>query len=158
MVSIIDMEHTSPKDVFLHLFSIIALYISVGSFIALIFQYITVFFPDALDPYGAQAVQGTIRWAIATLVIVFPAYMVSMWLVHRGYAQNPATRALRTRKWLIYFTLFAAAVIIGGDLVTLIYNLLNGDLTARFALKAATVFLVSGSVFGYYMEEIKKTS
>lgn len=151
------MEHTSPKDVFLHLFSIIALYISVGAFVALIFQYINVLFPDALNPYETQSAYGAIRWALAMLIIVFPAYAGSMWLLHRGYAQNSATRALRTRKWLIYFTLFAAAVIIAGDLVALIYNLLNGDLTVRFMLKAATVFLVSGSVFGYYIGEIKKS-
>lgn len=151
------MEHTSPKDVFLHLFSIIALYISAGSFIVLIFQYIGIAFPDSLDYYGMQTAYGAIRWAIATLIIVFPAYVGSIWLLHRGYMENSATRALRTRKWLIYFTLFAAAAIIAGDLVALIYNFLNGDLTVRFMLKAATVFLVSGSVFGYYIGEIKKS-
>ena len=151
------MEQTSPKDVFLHLFSIVALYIAVGSFVALLFQYINVFFPDALNPYETQSAQGTIRWAIATLIIIFPAYIGSMWLLHRGYAANPATRALRTRKWLIYFTLFLAAAIIAGDLVTIIYNFLEGDITMRFILKTLVVFLVSGSVFSYYFSEVKKT-
>jgi len=149
-------NQTSPKDVFIHLFSIIALYISVGSFIALIFQYIAVFFPDALDPYAAHGAPGAIRRAMATLIIIFPAYMGSVWLLHRGYAMNPATRALRTRKWLVYFTLFLAAIIIAGDLVAVVYNLLNGDLTTQFLLKAAAIFIVSGGVFGYYFGEIKK--
>ncbi len=151
-------NHTSPKDVFLHLFSIVALYIAVGSFITLLFQYINIFIPDTLDYYGVQSAQGTIRWAIATLIIIFPAYIGSVWLLHRGYSVNPATRGLRTRKWLVYFTLFLAAAIIAGDLVSLVYNLLNGDLTARFLWKAATIFFVSGSVFGYYFGEIKKSA
>lgn len=145
-----EQSSTSPKDVFLHLFAIIALYISAGAFIALIFDYINIWLPDALNPYEAQAAYGSIRWAIASLVVVFPAFVYSSWIVERGYATNPATRELRTRKWLIYFTLFLAAVIIAGDVVSLVYSLLNGDLTARFALKAVTVFLVSGAVFGYY--------
>jgi hypothetical protein len=142
--------HTSPKDVFLHLFSIIALYISAGAFVSLIFDYINIYLPDALNAYEAQAAIGSIRWAIASLVVVFPAYIYSSWLLERGYAANPAMREMKTRKWLIYFTLFLAAVIIAGDVVSLVYSLLNGDLTTRFALKAVTVFLVSGAVFGHY--------
>ena len=142
--------HTSPKDVFLHLFSIVALYISAGAFVSLIFDYINIYLPDALNYYGTQAAYGSIRWAIASLVVIFPAYVYSSWLLERGYAANLAMREMKTRKWLVYFTLFLAAVIIAGDVVALVYSLLNGDLTARFALKAITVFLVSGAVFGHY--------
>ncbi len=142
---------TSPKDVFLHLFSIFALYVAAGAFVSLIFDYINIWLPDALNPYEAQGAYGSIRWAIASLVVVFPAYAWSSWIVDRGYIANPATRELKTRKWLIYFTLFIAAVIIAGDVVSLVYSLLSGDLTARFALKAGTVLLVSGAVFGHYL-------
>ncbi len=147
------MEQTnqaSPKDVFLHLFSIVALYISAGAFVSLIFDYINIYLPDALNTYEAQAAYGSIRFAIASLVVVFPAYIYSSLLLERGYVANPAMREIKTRKWLIYFTLFLAAVIIAGDVVSLVYSLLNGDLTTRFALKAVTVFLVSGAVFGHY--------
>lgn len=148
-------NQTSPKDVFLHLFSIVALYIAAGSFIALIFQYIHLVFPDPLEYSGAHGAPSVIRWALASLIIVFPAYAGSIGLLNKGYRENPATRMIRTRKWLIYFTLFASAVIIAGDLVALVYNLLNGDLTARFLLKTATVALVSGSIFAYYVKNIK---
>lgn len=149
-------NQTSPKDVFLHLFSIVALYIAAGSFIALIFQYINLVFPDPLEYSGAHGAYGAIRWALASLIIVFPAYAGSIWLLNKGYRENPATRMIRTRKWLIYFTLFAAAVIIAGDLVSLVYSVLNGDLTARFIFKAVTVALVSGSIFAYYVINIKQ--
>lgn len=149
-------NNTSPKDVFLHLFSIIALYIVAGSFITLIFQYINLAFSDPLEYYGAQAAYGAIRWAIASLIIVFPVYAGSVWMLNKGYRENPATRMIRTRKWLIYFTLFAAAAIIAGDLVALVYSLLNGDLTTRFVLKVVTVALVSGSIFAYYFKNIKQ--
>ena len=141
---------TSPKDVFLHLFSILALYISTGALISLLFDYINIYLPDALNAYEAQAAIGSIRWAIASLVVVFPAYVYSSWLLEQGYAANPATREMKTRKWLTYFTLFLAGIIIAGDVVSLVYSLLNGDLTTRFALKAVTVFLVSGAVFKHY--------
>jgi uncharacterized membrane protein len=149
---------TSPKDVFLHLLSIIALYISVGSFLVLIFQYVNVFFPDQLTDgyYALQSAYSTIRWSIASLVIIFPVYFWTMWFLDRGYQKMPETRDFRLRKWLIYFTLFLAALIIIGDLVTLIYNLLSGELTVRFILKILTVLLTVGSVFFYYLWDVRK--
>ncbi|MEK7085265.1 MAG: DUF5671 domain-containing protein, partial [Patescibacteria group bacterium] len=63
---------------------------------------------------------------------------------------------LRIRKWLVYFTLFAASLFIIGDLIALIYNFLQGELTVRFFLKILTVFFVAGSVFWYYFMDIRK--
>ena len=51
-------QTTSPKDVFLHLFSIFALYIAAGAFVSLIFDYINIYLPDALNPYEAQGAYG----------------------------------------------------------------------------------------------------
>ena len=141
---------------FLHLFSIVALYISAGAFMSLLFDYVNLWMPDALNPYEAQAAVGSIRWAISSLVVIFPAYIYTSWMLERGYAVNPATREMKTRKWLIYFTLFLAAVIIAGDVVALVYSLLNGDLTGRFAAKAATVLFVSGAIFGHYKPRAEK--
>ena len=151
------MEKTSPKDVFLHILSIVTLYVSAGSFLALLFQYINVFFPDPLASYyDASSSYSTIRWAIASLLVIFPAHIWVMWLLNKNYIFDPAKRNLRIRKWLIYFTLFLAGLIMMGDVVALIYNLLSGDLTARFILKILSVLFVSGSVFGYYIWDIKK--
>ena len=68
----------------------------------------------------------------------------------------PEKRNLRIRKWLIYFTLFAAALIIIGDLVALIFSLLGGELTVRFLLKVVTIFFVAGSVFYYYLWDLRR--
>ena len=151
-----EQPQTSPKDVFLHLFAIFALYVSAGAFVSLIFDYINIYLPDVLNTYEAQAAYGSIRWAIASLVVVFPAYLYNGWMLERGYAANPATREMKTRKWLIYFTLFVTALVVIGDFVSLIYSLLGGELTVHFFLKALSVFLVSGSVFFYYFWDVRR--
>ena len=43
-----------------------------------------------------------------------------------------------------------AASVIVGDGITLVYNVLNGELTARFVLKALVVAAIAGTAFGYY--------
>lgn len=151
------MEKTSPKDVFIHLLAMIGLYISAASFLVLVFQFINIIFPDRLDQYSLPGNYGAIRWGIASLIVVFPSYLAATWFLRRGYRLNPATRELRTRKWLVYFTLFVVAVVILGDIVALIYTFLNGDLTVRFALKGLAILIVAAAAFGYYFFDMRRT-
>ena len=152
-------QKTSPKDFFLHLLSIVTLYGSAVSFIVLTFQYINIWKPDVLsgdDYFRVRGIYQLIRWQIASLIVIFPTYVLTSLHLVKMYTRDPEKRNLRIRKWLIYFTLFAAALIIIGDLVTLIYNLLGGETTIRFLLKVAVVLFVAGSVFGHYFADLRK--
>ncbi len=150
---------TTPKDFFLNLLSIVTLYGSAIAFLTLIFQYVSVWLPDPLEGgqhYLLQGAFNAIRWSIASLIIIFPVYVLTNWFLNKSYAKVPEKRYLKIRKWLIYFTLFAAALIIIGDLVTLIYRLLGGEFTLRFILKVLAVFFVTGNIFGYYLWDLRK--
>lgn len=153
------IKKVHPKDVFLHLLSMATLYASAGSLIALLFQYINIAFPDVLygDPaYVVMSARGAIRWAIAMLVVVFPVYLFTTRALNRDYEMHPEKRDLRIRKWLIYFTLFVAGLIAIGDVVSLIYTFLGGEITMRFILKVVSIFMVVGSVFFYYLAQVRK--
>lgn len=152
-------SESTPRDVFMHLLASIALYSSAGSFVALLFQYIGILIPDPLQTdsyYTVQSAYATIRWSISTLVIIFPTYILTNWALGKEYARHPQKRNLKIRKWLIYFTLFVAALVVMGDLVTLIFNLLGGEFTTRFVLKVLTIFFVAGSIFYYYFAEVRR--
>ena len=43
-----------------------------------------------------------------------------------------------------------------GDLVSLLFNLLSGELTLRFVLKFTIVAAVAGAIFGYYLWLMKQ--
>ncbi len=150
---------TSPKDFFLHLLSIITLYASAVSFTTLLFQYVNYFFPDPLieGSYVRESIASGIRWSIASLIIVFPSYIGISRFLNKSYAVTPHKRNLRIRRWLIYFTLFAAGLIIIGDLVALVYGLLGGrELTVRFILKVLSILFTTGSIFWYYLWDIRQ--
>lgn len=147
---------SSPKDVFLHLLAMLALYVSAISFITLYFQYINVLVPDPLDQYSYLGVSGPIRWSMASLMIIFPVYIWVSRLLRKDYALFPEKKDLKIRKWLVYLTLFIAGLVIIGDLVSLIYNFLGGDVTLRFALKIAVILFVTGQIFWYYLWELKE--
>lgn len=151
---------TSPKDFFMHLLSIVTLYGSAISFGTLLFQFINRWFPDPLQmqDYYYTVSASAIRNALSVLIIFFPVYLWVAWTIHKEYFDYAEKRGLRVRKWLTHFTLFAAAVIVMGDLVVLVRHLLEGDLTIRFILKVLTVLVIASAVFGFYLWELKKYS
>ncbi len=145
---------TTPKDFFLYLAAMATLYLSAVALLVLLFEYVDILFPDALggyrDPYS-----GTMRMAIASLVIMFPLYLFLTRVVNGDIRREPAKKELAVRRWLIFLTLFVAGVTLVVDLIALINTFLGGELTARFLLKALSVFVVIGGAFLYYFADLK---
>ncbi|MDZ4260340.1 MAG: DUF5671 domain-containing protein, partial [Candidatus Sungbacteria bacterium] len=146
---------TTPKDIFLHLLNIVTFYVSAISYITLLIQYINLLLPDPLNYYHAGILE-SIFWSTSIIVVAFPCYIFTSWLMERDFAYTPAKRNLSVRKWLIYATLFIAAVTILGDTVALVFNFLKGELTLRFFLKVIVVLVVSAAVFGYYFWDLRE--
>lgn len=152
---ITETKKKTPRDFFLYLFATGALYFSAIQVIALLWAYVDHFLPDLTVSYWNDPM-GSMRWAIAILVVLFPAFVGTMRFLSKDLDQNPQKRELGIRKWLIYLTLFLASVTIIVDLVTLVYNLLGGEFTARFVLKALSVLVVVGVIFAYYLFTLKR--
>lgn len=145
----------SPKDFFFWLGAMAALYASAVSFITLLFNYINVLFPDELETYGYDPYSSGIRFAIASLIIIFPLFIFLMRLLHQDIRKNPEKREFPIRKWLIYITLFIAGATIAGDLVALVYTFLEGEITTRFVLKVGAILLVVGGGFAYFSADLR---
>lgn len=143
---------TSPKDFFLYAFAAGALYFCAVTLVTLLWQLINYCFPlpESFDYYGSEGISSALRWSIALLVIIFPAYVASMWWIGKDVDREPAKQHIWVRRWFIYATLFFAAVTLLGDLVFLVYTLLGGDVASRFILKALAVAAVAGGVFAYH--------
>lgn len=152
------MFKVTPKDFFMHVGIIATLYVSAISLISLLFQVINISFPDVLeytyfgsyDPYSAG-----IRWAIASLVIVFPIFVLLSWLVQKDYVAFPEKREMGLRRWLTYITLFLTGIAISIDLIVLINSFLSGEISTRFILKVAVILVTTGLIFGYYMWDVR---
>lgn len=143
-----------PKDVFMHLLAIGTLYASAVSLIALLFQYVNRFLPDVLNPvYFSSSVM---RNSIAVLIIVFPVYIFLTRHLNKDIAGAPEKQQLGIRRWLVHLTLFVSAITIIVDLITLVRNFLEGELTPRFLLKILIVLLVASAIFAYYIWDLKR--
>jgi hypothetical protein len=138
---------TTPKDFFLHLGATGALYLAAIALINLSFSIINYFFPDNLAGYFYA---GSIAWPISILVILVPTLYVLECLINKDIEKSPEKSELTIRKWRIYITLFLTAILIAGDLITLINTYLSGEITARFIYKALLVLVVGGLIGKYY--------
>jgi hypothetical protein len=151
--SLANLIHSKPRDVFIYLLVIIMLYTSVCELLTLLFDYVNIGFPDPLDSSANQL--ESIRMAVAVLVVTFPVYLWASRFIARDLAAHTEKSELSVRRWLLYMTLFLAALLMIGDLVALVYSFMGGDLTARFVLKVSAILVVAGAVFGYYRYELR---
>jgi hypothetical protein len=152
----IQPKRNLPRDLFLHLLAIVTLYWSAVTFVTLLWQYINYFFPDVLNKVYYMSFSGPIRFAIASLIIVFPVFILVSWFLNGIYAKEYVVRESKIRKWLIYLTLFISALVIIGDLVAVINTFLGGEITVRFFLKALSIIVVAALIFGYYLDDVRR--
>jgi len=150
------VSKTGPRDFFLYLFATAALYFSAVNVINLLRQYGNYFFPDPISAAYDVGFSASMRLAVAFLIIVFPAYVIAMWVLGRDIDRAPEKRDLWVRRWSLYLTLFLSGVTIIGDLVYLVYSFLGGDMTVRFVLQALAILVVAAAVFAYYLFVLRR--
>lgn len=151
----IEKVRVSPRDFFLHLGIIVALYVSVISLINLLFQVIDYAVGDKLG-YTYDFYSTGLRIAMASLIIFFPAYLILGWIFQRDLRASPEKHTFGVRRWLVYLTLFIAGLTIVIDLSALINNFLGGEITTSFAFKVLAVLVVAGLTFTYYFLDIRR--
>lgn len=145
---------TTAKDFFLHIAVIALLYAGTIALLNILFRVINVAFPQVSQ--GGYYGSSSISLPVATLIVVFPLFLFLANVLRKGYANEPMLKEYPVRKWLIYITLFIVGIVLAGDLVTLLYYFLDGrELTAGFLLKILAVLVVTGSIFGYYLDDLK---
>lgn len=149
-------QKTTPKDFFLWLGAMVTLYVSVISVILLVHQYIDIWFPNQALTYG-DPYSGAIRFAIASLFVMYPLFVWIMWMLHKDLRAHPEKKEIWVRRWLVFLTLFIAGLAMAIDVISVVYVYLQGDLAIRFILKAVTVLVVLGASFWYYLNELKGT-
>ena len=148
--------YLSPREAFLYLVLFATLYLSAFHLGSLLFDFINRAFPDALDPDHSRNIIHSMRWSVASLAIAFPVFLFVARHLGNDLARNPVKRLSAVRRWLTYLTLFVAATVLIGDLITLVYNLLGGDLSVRFVLKVLVIGLIAGTIFGYYLHDLRR--
>lgn len=142
----------SPRDAFFHLLAFTAMYAWVISLLYLLFTYIDFAFPDParrVQAYEIDWALSGIRASLAALIVSFPIFLMAWGYLLREIRASPEKAQSGVRRWLAFLSLFVAAVTIIANVITVVYYLVEGDLTVRFVLKVLIMLVVTGGVFSY---------
>lgn len=146
----------SSRDAFLYLVLFSLLYFLCYHLGSLLFDLINAALPDVTEQGYRHDFFASTRFSTAALIITFPLFAWMAGLLGRETERAPIKRFSPVRRWLTYLTLFVSAAAIIGDLTVLVYNVLGGELSLRFVLKVLVVALIAGSVFGYYLWDLRR--
>jgi hypothetical protein len=146
----------SAREAFLYLLLFTTLYLSCYHLGSLAFDLINRAYPDAAVRAYVFNIGDRMRWSVAYLIIAFPAFLFLARYIGREVSRRPVKRFSPVRRWLTYLTLFVAASTMIGDLITLVYSVLAGELTTRITLKVLIVILIAGTAFGYYLSDLRR--
>jgi len=142
----------TAREAFLYLLMFSTLYFAAWNLGSLLFIFIDRAFPDGGNFYLGEMQ----RWSTAAVIIGFPVFLLLARYTSKQIELNPFKRLSPARRWLTYLTLFLASATLLGDITTLVYNLLGGDLTIRFILKILVVAFIAGSCFSYCLLDLRK--
>lgn len=144
----------TPKDFFLWLGVIVAVYGGTISLITLLFEYINNLFPDPLAYYG-DPYSSAVRFSMASVIVLIPLAIFLAYLIRKSIIAEPGKAQIWVRRWALVLTLFIAAATVAIDLITLINTFLGGEITTRFLLKVVVVLLVAGGIFLHFLADLR---
>ena len=145
----------SARDAFLYLLSFATLATWSTSLGSLIFSFIDYWFRDPLKSAYLENMRPALTWDMARIAIAYPIYLLVTRVTVREARNFPDRLQSGVRKWLTYIALLGTAGTMICDLVWFLNNLLAGEITERFVLKSATVMVIAGMIFAYYLSSLK---
>lgn len=152
-------SNTSMWDTFEHILLFISLYVMSTSIGLLLNYFVDRWFSplgstDAYSSYANSFSSTLVNGYLAALIVSMPLFSVLFLLIQKRTISNPAIKNLKARKQLIYFTLVITFIIMLINVVTSVYNLLNGNLSLNFVMHFLVNVGISGFIFIYYLLQV----
>jgi len=147
-------DRGGAREAFFHLLTFAAFYASVTALVFLLFQYINLWFPDLATPTDPN-ISSSIRWSMAFVIIAFPSFLWLSKTVLGQIRSDPDRAWSPVRRWLTYVTLLIASITLAGDLITLVFGLLDGELSLRFLLKVLVLLSIAGLTITYFLLSLR---
>lgn len=149
------VSQVSAREAFMYVVMFATLFLSAYNLGTLLFELIDRAYPDPAVRVFPQSTLEALRWSLSSLIVAFPVFLYVGWLIARAIRLEPTKRASKERRQLTYVTLFIASGVLIGDFISTVYSFLGGELTERFLLKVLTVAVIAGSIFGYYLWDLR---
>lgn len=144
--------YVSAREAMLYALLMIALVLVCFHVLRLGFLVIDAAIPDL----AASAMPHTwsMRFSIAAIVAFLPLFVALDHRMAKQAAEGDQRRRSQARRIFASITVLAAALVLLGDVVSVIHAFLSGDLTPRLAAKCALVAAMGLLVAACYREDL----
>ncbi len=154
----------SMWDTFEHVLLFISLGVLATNIALLLHHFVNIWIkvPTQLsDQYGLSYLEDVflntfIRGFMAAIIVSYPVFSFLFLKITKRTLENPNNRSLKARKVLIYITLIITFLLVLANIITLVYNLLGGNINLNFVSHFLVTVTIAGIIFGYYLEQIKE--
>lgn len=144
--------YVSAREAMLYALLMIALVLVCYHVLSLGFQVIDGAIPDLAD--AGPAAPWSMRFSIAAIIAFLPLFVLLDARMARRIGSRDQQRRSQARRIFASVTVLAAALVLLGDAVSVIYAFLSGDLTPRLAAKCALVAVMGLLVAACYREDL----
>lgn len=149
-------RNDSAKYAFFYVLSLVALIFMSVSVGIVIFQIINKEIVDLINEFSGNYSDGAIKFAISAIIISTPIYYFISKQIYKNLKQGKLDENSSVRKWLTYFILLVAMIVMIVWLIMTINRFLDGELTTKAILKTITILFISGTIFSFYFYDIKR--
>ena len=136
--------------------SLIALIFAALSAGMIIFQIINKNIVDVIVQRASDFSPHQLKFAISALIISAPIFYATTWQIYKNLFSGAFDKDSATRRWLTYLVILVSSVVMLGWLIAIVNNFLDGELTIKFILKAATAIGIAAAIFTFYYYDIKR--
>lgn len=155
------IEISSVWDTFEHILLFISLYVLYTSLALTLHFFIDKYIISAnanMYGYAAQSSYGLVllRGYLAALIVSCPLFSFFFLKVTKRTILHPEIRNLGARKSLIYLTLIITFLVLLINIISIIFNFLNGNVSLNFVTHFITTITLSSFIFVYYLKEVKE--
>src|SRR6185437_14736846 len=163
------LAHVGMWTGFLYILFFISLYVLATAVAGLLNLWIDKAIPTVIDNANSNSssfdllfffsdnfdTPSIIRGYISAIIVSFPIFMALALTLKKQIATQPVVKNLRSRKLLIYITLIATFLILLGNIIATCYDFLAGTVTGNGLGHLGVTFLIVGSIFAYFIGEVK---
>ncbi len=149
-------ENNTAKFAFYYMLSLIALIFTALAAGMIVFQIINKNIVDVIVQRASDFSPHQLKFAISALIISAPIFYATTWQIYKNLFSGAFDKDSGVRKWLTYLVILVSSVVMLGWLIAIVNNFLDGELTVKFILKAATAIGIAAAIFTFYYYDIKR--
>jgi len=143
----------SMWDAFQHVLMFISMGVVAIAIGLLIHEYINYFIPEYRgDPIIRLP---DVKEELASIIVTLPIFLFLFNRINKQTEENPAIRQLKARTVLTYLTLIITFIIVVSNVIHIVYNFLDGSVTANFVAHFLNTTSISGIIFWYFLNQVR---